>query len=250
MLHLVPFLLVAFIAFVPLAAASDPADNAKNASNDCLVCHGGGDDSAAATMMASAHGKSSSAEGPFAKEACASCHGASAGHLEKPLVTSPDTSFGPKWVSPVEHQNASCLSCHADNVAKTWQGGTHQQAGRACVDCHDMHVTEDKVVTVTGQPEVCGTCHQVHTDGAHGIHRKMAGNPPCAACHNPHGDTAPRVIDRGQASESCARCHQESAMGPVASKAGLSIAGDSHHAAFHWQLEKVGNAVPGTADGG
>ena len=50
--------------------------------------------------------------------------------------------------------------------------------GVTCVTCHDIHQPEDKVQFAATQAEICSGCHEVQTQGIHGMTRRKDRNPP------------------------------------------------------------------------
>jgi DmsE family decaheme c-type cytochrome len=98
-----------------------------------------------------------------------------------------------------------------------WIGSQHQSRGVVCVDCHNIHVPDQKVLSKATQAEVCFTCHkaqraQIRRVSTHplavtglGTTAKMA----CSDCHNPHGSTGPTLLVKNTVNETCYTCHAE-----------------------------------------
>ncbi|MCX2982526.1 hypothetical protein EYC98_16815 [Halieaceae bacterium IMCC14734] len=190
----------------PLAWSSD--------SQSCLGCHDFGPESPVHPMLEGQHGS--------AEQGCASCHGASVEHSQRPTMRSPDVSFGPRWGSSVGDQDAPCLDCHQQDVAKHWQDSLHMSNQMTCVTCHDLHSEQDKVLAAGGQLAVCSICHKPQQHGIHAISEKLDENPDCTTCHNPHADQVPLGVMLANRSAGCRTCHdlvQMSAEGQSTAKA-------------------------------
>ena len=175
-----------------------------SASEVCLSCHDFGPESPVHSMLEGKHGD--------ADEGCASCHGTSTTHTQRPTMVAPDTSFGPRWSATVSVQDGRCLACHADNVAKHWEDALHMWNKLTCVTCHDMHTRDDKALNPHTQADVCTICHKVQKDGIHALADLTSDNPACTTCHNPHGDHSPVGMMLANRSEGCRTCHNLVAM--------------------------------------
>lgn len=189
-------LLAAMLALPGRAAATDPAE--------CLDCHDYGDDSPVHRVLAGAHGLDAESTGG---RGCLACHGDSPTHRAAPQRNAPDVSFGPRWSSSAGDQDAACLACHEENVARNWRHALHMYNNLTCVTCHDMHEEEDRVQVADTQAQVCETCHKVQKQGIHGMERRKEANPPCSTCHNPHDHEDAQATLLATASEGCITCH-------------------------------------------
>ncbi len=98
-----------------------------------------------------------------------------------------------------------------------WPGSQHEDHGLACNDCHNIHATEQKVLSKATQAEVCFTCHkeqraQTHRVSAHPLAitgLQTDGKMVCADCHNPHGSAGPKLLVKNSVNETCYTCHAE-----------------------------------------
>ena len=197
----------------PQAGAAKAAA-AKDAA--CTSCHDSTSPKKIFAMYQTRHGNKADPRTP----GCVNCHGESDKHIKDPGVGT-DVVFGAKskHVSSADDRNASCLKCHESSVLPraNWIGSQHQSRGVACVDCHNIHVPDQKVLSKATQAEVCFTCHkaqraQIRRISAHplavtglGTTAKMA----CSDCHNPHGSTGPTLLVKNTVNETCYTCHAE-----------------------------------------
>ena len=197
----------------PQAGAAKAAA-AKDAA--CTSCHDSTSPKKIFAMYQTRHGNKADPRTP----GCVNCHGESDKHIKDP-GTATDVVFGAKskHVSSADDRNASCLKCHESSVLPraNWIGSQHQSRGVVCVDCHNIHVPDQKVLSKATQAEVCFTCHkaqraQIRRVSTHplavtglGTTAKMA----CSDCHNPHGSTGPTLLVKNTVNETCYTCHAE-----------------------------------------
>jgi DmsE family decaheme c-type cytochrome len=182
----------------------------------CVSCHDASSPKRIFTIYQTRHGNKADPRTP----ACPDCHGQSDTHNKNPGAP-PDVVFAPKSkrVSPADVRNEACLKCHDTSVLPraNWVGSQHQTRGVACVDCHNIHAPDQKVLDKATQAEVCFACHkaqraQTRRVSTHplavtglGTTAKMA----CSDCHNPHGSTGPTLLIKNSVNETCYTCHAE-----------------------------------------
>lgn len=185
-LFLLSLAFVLVIWFTPHVAFADPPDPAKPGSETCTLCHW----SETSQWRHSPHAAND--------VTCESCHGEYVeGHPDKAdmkLSVDPklcqdchETNFD-QWSQSLHAQdNVTCISCHVphsqttrlnsqelcvschdDDVGKTWDLTAHKQAGVTCVDCHlsqpNMEPwgqeTDDQGHIFTVVPsQLCINCH-------------------------------------------------------------------------------------------
>jgi DmsE family decaheme c-type cytochrome len=191
------------------APAAAPETNNKDAV--CLKCHS---ETKPLTLYKTAHGVRGDSRTPF----CVDCHGVSAGHLadkKTPPDMVPDTVYkkgGSYAQSEVKNMNTNCLSCHQkDNSRHNWMGSAHQINDVACVNCHSIHTTHDKVREKATQAAVCYTCHKEQRAQMSKIshHPVNEGKMSCSDCHNLHGTSGPKLLKKHTVNETCFTCHTE-----------------------------------------
>ena len=168
-------------------------------ANSCLGCHNFGPESPVHPMLNSQHGHTA--------EGCAGCHGESIEHTQRPTISSPDVSFGPRWSASVAAQDGPCLDCHQQDAAAHWQDSLHMSNQMTCVTCHDLHTEQDKVLAADGQLAVCSICHKPQQHGIHAISGLLDENPDCTSCHDPHADQVPLGVMLANRSAGCRTCH-------------------------------------------
>lgn len=186
----------------------------KNAEGDagfvgvdtCKGCHAGYYDSYARSV----HGKMSVSGSPANRNACESCHGAGAGHIETGQGKRAGIfAFGKK--DDPNYKSAKCLACHEESrQLMFWDNGRHKSAGVACSDCHNPHGSNEKLLKAE-QPDLCFGCHKdirmlLNRQSHHPIRE---GKMKCTDCHNPHGGFGEKMIKADSVNELCFTCHAE-----------------------------------------
>jgi DmsE family decaheme c-type cytochrome len=127
----------------------------------------------------------------------------------------PDTVYkkgGSYAQSEVKNMNTNCLSCHQKDASRhNWMGSAHQINEVACVNCHSIHTTHDKVREKATQAEVCYTCHKEQRVLMSKIshHPANEGKVVCSDCHNIHGSTGPKLMKKSTVNQTCYTCHAE-----------------------------------------
>jgi predicted CXXCH cytochrome family protein len=157
---------------------------------------------------------------------CADCHGTSANHAAAPRQVSPDVSFGPRWTASPAAQDAKCLACHEQGIARNWQHSLHMLNNLTCVTCHDLLTWNDRVLLQEEQANVCTTCHKAQKQGIHGMQDIVQHNPPCSGCHNPHDHESAETEMLDNDSAGCRVCHDLRSMEAVYGPSGTV---DSYH---------------------
>lgn len=199
-----------------VAADATPAKDAKAApdatyvgADTCQNCH----EDQYKSYLKSPMGKKANPDTPAAKHECETCHGPGSAHAEAlggkgvgGLLT-----FGPNAKTPIDQQNAVCLTCHAKGNRALWKGSTHQSRGLACATCHSMHKGNPGGLAAPSQLELCSNCHkqiqaQVQRQSHHPIRE---GKVECTDCHNPHGTVTEKLISANSVNEKCYQCHAE-----------------------------------------
>lgn len=174
-------------------------------ADTCKGCH----ETQYASYAASIHSKKL-VKGPGAKEACETCHGPGAKHVEKGGGRGVNIfDFGKRVMA--EARNEKCLICHEEQKGQAfWNITKHKFEGIACNDCHKVHGNSSKLLK-SAQNEVCYDCHkdielQANKQSRHPI---KEGKISCADCHNTHGEFGPRMLKADNVNELCYKCHAE-----------------------------------------
>lgn len=220
-----PGLLLCLLAFALPGMAADGEEAAgysPEGVGSCMTCHGESGDVPAHQILATAHAVLGDANAPFGEgnHDCETCHGPSKAHLSRladgsrPLV---DFVFDESRTA--EEQNGVCMTCHEGGARFHWPGSVHQFEGLACVNCHQVHTTDDPVLALDTQPEVCFDCHkeqraQFLRQSRHPVQAESAdfshtGLMSCGDCHDPHGGTGEGMLKHNTVNETCYDCHAE-----------------------------------------
>jgi DmsE family decaheme c-type cytochrome len=202
--------------------ASEMAGYSEEGARSCLTCHGPDDEHPAHQILATPHGVVGDPDSPFGEgqHQCETCHGPSEAHLSRnPDGSRPEVDFHFGLDTPVAEQNAVCIGCHEGGDRFHWPGSTHQFEDVACVNCHEVHVTEDPVLDIATQPLVCYECHQEqraqflrrsrHPVQAQSADFSHTGLMTCSDCHNPHGSATDAMLSFNTLNETCWDCHAE-----------------------------------------
>jgi DmsE family decaheme c-type cytochrome len=187
-------------------------DPASGGTDQCLSCHDYSEHSPIRPLLDSPHWQPGNPANPLATQGCEACHGPSAAHAQKPTQVEPAVSYGPRWNSGIEKQTAACQTCHGETVGKHWEGGKHQQENLTCNSCHTGHAAKDKVLTASGERDICLVCHKPQKSGMHNLKTAAGDSPACSQCHNPHENPDPKLAMLSNRSAGCVHCHNLVAM--------------------------------------
>ena len=146
-------------------------------------------------------------------EVCEACHGPGSKHAKDTLNRAYIIGYTRDWGTPVQTQNAQCLSCHQGGQRLYWVQSTHDTNGVACSDCHNPMLKN----SVTGAllrasiAQTCYTCHpQQRAEFLRRSHMPVPeGKMSCEDCHNPHGSPTRPLLKADTINEVCYACHAE-----------------------------------------
>lgn len=195
------------LCFVALMWTIAGALWAQPAEPACSNCHLPNLSEPIAAMHASVHWDTAKPDAPVNKGGCTACHGASEKHMAGPTRVQPDVSYGPRWTSSIDAQNASCLNCHEAQTASGWAKGVHAKNDLTCSNCHNPHSAHPAARSASAQMQTCTVCHKVQKDGIHNLTKLVDENPPCTTCHDPHANPHPELMLLANRSEGCRACH-------------------------------------------
>ncbi len=189
----------------------------KYGADTCLQCHDQASNFPVMAVFNSAHGTKDSKNAPFSTSGlqCEACHGAVGEHAVKRLrkgeKRAPMIAFSARDSIAAEEKSAICLSCHQKSAATHWQGSSHQANNLTCHDCHQIHVSEDPILTKSNQLEQCGQCHKNAKLMAHraSTHPLRSGQMGCSDCHQPHDSNSDKLLIADTVNETCFQCHAE-----------------------------------------
>ncbi|MBF0505703.1 MAG: DmsE family decaheme c-type cytochrome [Nitrospirae bacterium] len=171
----------------------------------CQGCH----ETQYATYAKTIHSKKH-VKGPASQDACETCHGPGAKHVEKGGGRGVDIFAFDKKADP-RAKTAKCLACHEEQrQQKFWSMSKHKAEDVSCDNCHSPHRGGDKLLKAE-KSEVCFQCHRdiktmVNKQSHHPI---KEGKVSCSDCHNPHGEFGDKMIKADSVNELCYKCHAD-----------------------------------------
>ena len=146
---------------------------------------------------------------------CEACHGPGSLHAQRGNEKNRDylVGFTKDWGTPVEAQNAACMSCHKGGERLHWEGSAHDSRKVACSDCHNAmgRFSATGLLRAAGINETCQTCHgQQRAEFRKRSHMPVPeGKMSCADCHSPHGSSTRPLLKGDSVNETCYACHAE-----------------------------------------
>jgi DmsE family decaheme c-type cytochrome len=206
-----PLFLLLAMALAPSAAVADGTTALPESVEACLMCH---DDPAVTGILHGPHAVRADPRTGFATQGCASCHGPSEAHMQRPPRgsprTPPDRHFGRDAGTDPGAQDGACLDCHRGNAGLHWTASAHAREGISCVDCHRVHDV-DPMRDSRSQTDACSSCHRktVAEFRRPSVHPLLDGRMDCSDCHAPHGSAGPASLRRPTVNETCFECHAE-----------------------------------------
>lgn len=184
----------------------------------CIKCH----DFEAAHFEHTAHAKAFRLNPRNERESrvCEACHGPGSLHTPRGEHKTREyiTGFTREWGTPVEEQNAVCLSCHEGGQRLHWSGSAHDAQKLACTDCHNAmgRFSARGLLKKASVSETCLTCHaQQRSEFGKRSHMPvLEGKMSCEDCHSAHGSPTAPLLKADSVNEVCYRCHAET-RGPM-----------------------------------
>jgi DmsE family decaheme c-type cytochrome len=204
-LFLMPFSLLLYSLTQTADAAMQGADQQAGiiGAETCKDCH----EDRYASYAQSVHSKKV-VKGPASENACETCHGPGAKHVEKGGGRGVDIfAFDKK--TDAKQRAAKCLTCHGKTAGMdNWDLSAHSRNDVSCDSCHDVHAGR----TITPkEPDICFECHRDIRVAANkrSHHPIMEGKVNCSSCHSPHGSLAKHMVKADDAQELCYSCHAD-----------------------------------------
>jgi DmsE family decaheme c-type cytochrome len=144
---------------------------------------------------------------------CEACHGPGSRHVSAPTEKRNIVRFTRDSETPLEEQNAQCLTCHKGGQRLHWPGSIHATNQLGCGDCHNpmARLSANSLLKKTSIAETCYTCHQQQrAEFKRRSHMPVPeGKMSCADCHNPHGSGTKPLLKANSINETCYACHAE-----------------------------------------
>jgi DmsE family decaheme c-type cytochrome len=188
------------------ATAGTPEADAKLGfvgAETCKECH----ELQYESYAKSVHFKKS-IKGPEAQDACETCHGPGANHVEKGGGRGVDIFDFGKDVDAAA-KSAKCLTCHERTPGMDlWEMGVHKRNDVSCDSCHDLHAGGRQKPR---EPEVCFGCHKdIKIEANKRSHHPInEGKIKCTSCHSPHGSLSRHMVKADDSRELCFKCHAD-----------------------------------------
>lgn len=207
------FALILLLGLPPAVTAQDMK---------CGDCH----DQQARAFAANAHARGHVTAGVVSNDACETCHGSGAAHIEG----GGDTT---KISVPrgLQGANDTCVMCHdLATDRKSHRMGAHANSAAVnCLSCHSVHHNEDEPLLVKSQPALCAPCHGAQVADFRNkpfTHRIGRAGLVCSTCHEPHGRPGHENLRTTFAGEAgCLACHSDK-RGPFVFSHGGVATGD------------------------
>ncbi len=173
----------------------------------CKTCHEGIFNGLQRTPHSKAHMKEKGGE---KAQACETCHGPGAAHVEGGGDVSKIFSFKGAAADDINHR---CLSCHArEHEHSAFSESAHASAKLSCSSCHSPHhAKEQRALLTEKQPGLCYSCHSVQRAEFSNLfrHRVNEGLILCADCHNVHAASSRSLRSSPEQDQVCFKCHRE-----------------------------------------
>lgn len=192
------------------AAAAGQPEYAGGGPQTCLKCHDTSPPQIV-QILKTPHSAKGDPHSPFGQEGCEACHGPSAAHV-KSRANLPFIRYVGPNISPADVRKKQCLNCHENGLRMNFQGSAHDVNGKACNDCHTVHIAKDPVLVKATQAEVCFKCHarQRAESALYSHHPIREGKVVCMDCHNPHGSPGDtKLLKEFTVNQVCYNCHAE-----------------------------------------
>jgi DmsE family decaheme c-type cytochrome len=164
-----------------------------------------------ASYQNSPHSFSGDPKTPAANFGCESCHGPASNHVGGGGGRGVGGLMNFAKTLPTRERNGVCLECHTRGIVALWHGSKHDDAKLACVDCHQIHGGNPKLLAWPTQQQLCTQCHQqIRSALMKPSHHPLREEKmQCTNCHNPHGTQTAKLISANSANDKCYECHAE-----------------------------------------
>lgn len=188
------------------ATSPSPGASQYVGAETCKTCHEEIFNGLQRTPHSQSHIKE---KGGVEVQACETCHGPGASHVESGGDVSKIFTFKNKTATAVSDR---CLSCHSRNHEQSgFADSAHASSGLSCISCHSPHHAKERRALLTEKQLVlCYSCHsEVRADfGKLFRHRVNDGLVRCADCHNVHSPTSRSLRGNTEQDQVCFKCHR------------------------------------------
>lgn len=106
-----------------------------------------------------------------------------------------------------------CYNCHTEeHEANTTNKYVHLAlTGGSCLDCHEVHSSDNPKFISTKLPDLCTTCHYEIGEAISGlavVHSPMTDTASCINCHSPHSSPERKLLLNNEKAL-CLSCHNK-----------------------------------------
>lgn len=189
----------ALVMLLGAAVATQAAEDDREASEMCAVCH----DTVAEEFNMTVHS-------PHRENApsCVTCHGDGIEHMDQD--GDPELIDIPRGASGA----SMCLQCHGRINTMFSNRSAHADAAVHCESCHNVHSphSEQPMQLARAANDLCAECHasQAGSFNKPFGHDLDLGGLQCVSCHNPHGGAGEQSLKVDRSGDVvCVSCHAE-----------------------------------------
>jgi len=200
------FFLLPIIPVAVVSLTDADSDDGYVGVDTCKACHSNRYES----YLKSNHSKKVIPGSPANKNACETCHGPGAAHVQKGGGRGTGMFAFVRGTDPDE-KTSKCLNCHHDSRAVSfWNMSRHKVNGISCDRCHSVHSGMKRNLKAQ-EPTLCNGCHlNIRAQQNKQSHHPLKeGLMKCTQCHGQHGEFASKMIKADSVNELCFKCHAE-----------------------------------------
>jgi predicted CXXCH cytochrome family protein len=159
------------------------------------------------------------------EKTCLDCHKRTVRkeYLHGPVSTGCETCHKPNGqkhpledvsgFEPLEEQPAYCFNCHEEEEKPiAGQKYVHKPIKRGqCLECHEVHSSNDPRFVFTQSPELCYFCHDKLEETITNstlVHKPVTDEGGCIECHSPHASSQKHLLVENK-KLLCLSCHDK-----------------------------------------